>query len=329
MLKIEDPIEDHLNGKVYSICITNVCNLACGGCNQFCGLYEKPKLWFLSPEDLRKHLESNLPEFVQRNWTREDYPTHNRYVVIYGGEPTIHPQFSDILDVLYSFPQYPFVVFTNGRTFPELSIFDDEDRKKVWDKIAAYPLQRTGYACHAEVFANTHSHDQNVGFRVDLKTKHTKDTFMVTLVAPCDLDGTSDNPDKAAYVKKAQEHCYQWINCECAVYNNKAYACHLAAAMDHLFYNGEHGWEITEGENPFKKSKREIEQQLSNFCYRCGYNFGGEKAFNKKTGDRQFINEPTIYTPTNFVESSTIKMRPLENKCGQPSSPPSPNTQKD
>lgn len=37
------------------------------------------------------------------------------FIGIFGGEPTLHPEFDKVLDLLLEYPQYRFMVFTNGR----------------------------------------------------------------------------------------------------------------------------------------------------------------------------------------------------------------------
>jgi organic radical activating enzyme len=318
MLHIEMPNDPQLNSKAYSICITNICNLSCGGCNQLCGLFAKDKLWLLEVDKLRDHLENSVPRYVRQNWLGDNFPPENKHIVIYGGEPTLHPEFDKIVDLLYEYPEYPFLIFTNGRTFPELEQYAS-DEINPWYKIMNHALARDGYAQFADIFATAHTHHKNVGYRIDFKTPRTKNVFAPTLVSPADLD---NNQDRDHYVRLARHHCYQWLHCEAAIYNGKAYACHIAAAMDHMYNDGDHGWQLDKNVNPFEKTEAEVDAQLEHFCYRCGYNFGGEKAFNKRTGCRQFINEPTLYTITNAIEHKSDAMKEIPHVNGDHNNSP-------
>jgi len=94
-----DPAE-HILGKYPLIVITNVCNLSCGGCSQLCGQFKKEQLWFITLDELRRSIEV-LGE--------------HSFVGIFGGEPTLHPEFEAIVELLYEYPKHRFMVFTNGR----------------------------------------------------------------------------------------------------------------------------------------------------------------------------------------------------------------------
>ena len=103
--------------------------------------------------------------------------------------------------------------------------------------------------------------------------------------------------------QRAQKICYKWNQCENSIYNNKAYGCNVAASMDHMFYGGSHGWEIKEGQNPFDKTEKELDDQMENFCYRCGYNcLGGMKEFENKTNKTQYTHKGSMITGTNYDE---------------------------
>ena len=84
------------------ITITNVCNLHCGGCSQLCGHFEKEQLWFIDLDQLKTNIETMGKYISKKIW-------------IFGGEPTLHPKFNEIKEILYSYEDYNFIIFYNGR----------------------------------------------------------------------------------------------------------------------------------------------------------------------------------------------------------------------
>ena len=303
-----------LNSKTFSINITNVCNLSCGGCNQLCGLYPKEKNWFITIEQLVQSI-SALRSYATENWSNENYPDQNKFCTLYGGEPTLHPEFGKILDVLYSNEDLPFCIYTNGRTFKDKMASLDmtiNTGKELSQKTMEIEMVRTSTF---DVLRQFHAHEKNVAYRIDFKTKDSARPFIPCLCSPCDLQ--DEDMTKMDYVKQAKKVCYQWNNCENSVYNGKAYACHLAASMDHMFYEGKNGWALEAGKNPFSKTQEEIDKQLCNFCYRCGYNLKtGMKGFENKTGLNQYAHEKTLVTETNdstmLQQKNTRRIPPTE-----------------
>jgi hypothetical protein len=86
--------------------ITYACNLKCFNCNRSCGL---------APSDDRLSLEQ-IPKFLRESTAKG---IHWESIRILGGEPTLHPEFLQIIDELIAFKdsQCPAVVIeivTNG-----------------------------------------------------------------------------------------------------------------------------------------------------------------------------------------------------------------------
>lgn len=298
--RIKNEVSLKLNNKMFSIHVTNVCNLHCGGCDQFCGYFDKDKLFFIEVSELEKNIVSFL-EYKKDNWSRSDFPEDDKVVLLYGGEPTLHPKFEEILKVLYKYEDIPFCIYTNGRTFVEhFSNIDLETSCKniCYEVYKTKTLPKNGYSKFNQVFKRFHAHDKNVAYRIDYKTHDVKDVFSPTLCAPVDLERKKIS--KLDYWKRASKDCYKWNCCESSIYRNKAYVCNVAASMDNMFYNGEHGWDVEDGKNPFLKTEEDINKQMENFCYRCGYNcLGGLEGFTESTEKTQFINKGSLSTATN------------------------------
>lgn len=100
----EDKCRDHLNQKPINILITNVCDLACGGCHQHCGRIPKDKLFFIDEVELK--------------WVIDWILAHTKAssIGILGGEPTIHPKYNAFLDLFRTYKgKTHFTIFTNNR----------------------------------------------------------------------------------------------------------------------------------------------------------------------------------------------------------------------
>lgn len=308
MIKIKSNSELHINNKFYSINITNACNLSCGGCNQLCGLFPKEKIWFISINQLKDSIEGFI-EYKKQNWNRSDYKEENKFCGLYGGEPTIHPKFQEILEILYSYEEMPFCIYTNGRTFKkEMNLIDItvHTSREISYQTMKLDMKRES---KFKVLHQFHTHEKNVAYRIDFKNQDFRSKFNPVLCAPFDID---PNKSKKQYVEQAKKVCYQWNNCEHSIYNGKAYACHLAAAMDHMFYNSVNGWDLEKGKNPFDKSEKKINKQLENFCYRCGYNLDeGLEGFEKKFELNQYAHQKTLATKTNSIDNLNIKFLPV------------------
>lgn len=88
-----------MNVKNLYIEITNQCNLNCNTCFNRSG-YNKNRLE-LSCEDIQKAIETFIPYGLER-------------IMLSGGEPTLHSEFSQILDLVDEYPDLTFGISTNG-----------------------------------------------------------------------------------------------------------------------------------------------------------------------------------------------------------------------
>jgi organic radical activating enzyme len=215
---------DKLLKKYIIIPVTNVCNLSCGGCNQLCGNYPKEKLWFIGLDELRRNIDIASKEMGKKN------------IGLFGGEPTLHPEFQGILELCYTYPDRTFMIYTNGRV----------------------PVSN-----HRNVVYNVSPKcDPVLGPQMLASIKHYP-----TLVAARDVFKVED---RDFYWEKAKRDCCMWNDCGTIIYKDQAYYCEIAGAMDQL--TGErNGWPVREGENPFRRTDAEIREQARKFCYRCGW----------------------------------------------------------
>ena len=219
--------DEHLLNKEVHVFVTNVCNLSCGGCHQMCGNIPKEKLFFASVDDI----EWMICHLIENSLVK-------KRICIFGGEPTLHPNFNQIVEVMLSKP-CEFAVYTNGR------MERHANRNEEWFR----------------------EFDKNLIYYVDKKDNKNRQ-FVQTWNSPKDHYKVDDN---GWYFRElAKKNCHIWNNCRSIVFNRHAYACVNFPTMDIL--TGEnHGWEMMGGEDVFARTPEEIEEQAKHYCYRCGH----------------------------------------------------------
>lgn len=256
--------------KAVHILITNACNLSCGGCNQLVGHFPPEKIFHVPIPTIRDHIETAIT-IAKEDWRQPWYPPRHRNLSIYGGEPTVHPEWPEILAMLHEeFSDWPFVVLTNGRTFKERELPQSGDPR--WDYIAARK--------------DIKAHDRNIFWRIDPKNAERR--FIPTLMAPMDVLG---NPDPAVYFELAKQNCPHYESCETLIYRERGYFCVNAGPMDWLFHDGANGWDLTD--EPFHRTDEEIEAQGNLFCHRCHFCLPESQRMS------QSIMEPSLVSLTN------------------------------
>jgi|GEM_PF-4611624 hypothetical protein len=267
--------------KAIQILITNACNLTCGGCNQLVGHIPKDKIFHVPIAEVRANIEKAIA-VAKQDWHQPWFPPIHRNLSIYGGEPTVHPDWQEILQLLYEeFPDWPFVILTNGKSFmgKELPQSGDERFKYIKTR------------------RDIKAHDRNVFWRIS--PKYASQYFIPTLIAPIDVLG---DQDPSLYYEMAKQNCPHYEKCETLIYHNKGYFCVNAGPMDWLFYDGANGWDIDNTEHPFNRTNEEIETQGKLFCHRCCYCLGTnpvikgtlESPIQQSIASRSFVSE------TNF-----------------------------
>lgn len=277
----------HLYNKPINILITNICNLSCGGCSQQCGYIPKEKIWNIPLDQLKWNLD--LLTDVRKNKLK--------MVGIFGGEPTLHPNYLEILQLIKNYNTI-FVVFTNGIN-----------------------MHKNNFKIRPDWGINTFGLDgfSNIRWKVDYKNKESiyggvGQTFLPTQVAATDVLRIKD---KQFYWIKAQKDCNMWNKCWCIIYNNKAYFCEIAASFDLMNNDSIFGWPLEWGKDPFNKTEEEIKNQAQNFCYRCGWCLTHEELRKAKV-PMQKVKDPTLVSKINLktkTKKSMIEIKPkLVNK---------------
>lgn len=260
MLKVfkKQDIAERLLKKNREIVITNVCNLNCGGCCQLVGQFQKDQLWFITLEELEINIK------ILKKYPPKNSPMSP--ITIFGGEPTLHPEWDRIIKILKKHAPTNFWINTNGRL--------GHKRYQKEDNIVWYV-------------------DRHPDNQLFVQTSYAA---MDAIKLPSDID----------YWKKAQKDCPIWNGCQCSIYNNKAYFCENAAAIDWLFNNGNNGWDLSDNKNPFDRSKEEIDKQASQLCKRCGW-------CAPELIPRQLSRDPTYVSPSNQIKGKIKNILPVIN----------------
>lgn len=280
MLSLFPNSKKYLNKKISHIVITNVCNLSCGGCHQHCGNFEKKQLWFISKDEFIKCikvLKSPKNRILIKN---KNFITK---ISIFGGEPTLHPQWNELVEIMKEHTDVLFRVSTNGRlSAEEIKKYKNKKDLFVTTLSEIVSMERSNYKPQSNITYIIDPKDED-------KIKYYK--FVPTMIAPIDI---YPNKSKKYFWKKAQRDCGIWKNCSKSIYNGKAYFCEVAASMDWLFYNGQNGWDIND--DLFNKTTKEIEKQAEKFCYRCAWCISSDPVMNNY---EQKISDPTLVSETN------------------------------
>ena len=222
--------------KVIQIDITNACHKTCSNCTRFCG--EHPKPFFMEVGSFKKAVDSmaGFPGIVG----------------IMGGEPTLHPQFSEMMDYYASkiaeprpgaFIGVPTSDFKEyGRTVKYM-----RGRKRgLWSSLGA------GYYRNFEQI-------QDVFPYQNLNDHQSINTHQAILVTRKELG----IPDEEWF--KLRDNCWIQNIWSASITPKGAFFCEIAAALDMLF-DGPGGWPVEPGW--WKRKPADFGDQL-NWCEMC------------------------------------------------------------
>lgn len=195
--------------------ITNACNLQCANCTRYVGHHREP--YFMSLEEVRRSIESLV-----------DFPGN---IGIMGGEPTLHPEFSEILKIL-------------------VELITDKKRRGLWTdgyKYSKYINQIEEVFLSENIVYN--SHDKDV-----------EDNHQPLLVHPDDID-LKEGEHKAMI-----DNCWIQKRWSASITPKGAFFCEVAAAQDMLF-NGPGGYKIESGW--WNKTPKDFSDQVERYCKNC------------------------------------------------------------
>lgn len=207
--------------KCIEIDITFECNLNCKGCNRSCG--KAPSKDRISVQTIRHFIQDSIKNNVK--W---------KVINILGGEPTLHPEFLEILGIIQK--EYADIYNTNVKIKVVSNGFTEKNRE-LCDK--------------AEKLYHNVEIDRN-----SYKKNNSIDYFTAFNDAPCD-----DPQFKGADYSKA---CWVAEYCGIGLNKNGYYACSVCGGIDRL-QGGKKGYSSLS-----ELSKENIKSQYSEFCKLCG-----------------------------------------------------------
>ena len=198
--------------------ITNVCNKTCSNCTRFCGHYTKDRLY---------NLDLNYIEDIIISL--KDY---NGCVGLIGGEPTLHPNFLEICEMLKKYRP-------------------DDQKRGLWtNDINSSNL--TNYFNQNLIIINPHNND-SLHTPLLVSSEHIKNRYNVS----------------QEIMDKLIDEC--WIqNLWSATVNKKgAYFCEVAGMLAYLL-DGPDGLNIYEHPDWWKYDLDMFKYQIDWACKRCG-----------------------------------------------------------
>ena len=264
------------------IIVTNVCNLACGGCYAQCGKFEKDKNWFISMDQFHENLEYIIKYMYQGTTTlltgeKVGVNSEGHGIDLIGGEPTVHPEWNKMWEAITTkYRSVKFLVSTNGR----IKLPDAE----------------------------------NVSTHTDYKTKEveSRHDFISTLVAPIDIIGEQN---KDFYWKKAQTDCGIWksLGCVNPIYKNQISICSVASSWNDLL-DLDLGWDLTKDANPFSQlTDYDVKEKARKVCYRCGWSHKMELPENQHSNSYDLVSFTNLEVLTKNKRNKPYKVISKEN----------------
>ncbi len=200
--------------KLIQIEITNACNLSCANCTRFVGHHKKP--FFMDLDTFEKAVDS-----------LEGYPGN---IGIMGGEPTIHPQFAEILEIYRE--KVP-----NRR------------RRELWSNGFRWKM-------HKAAIEETFDYD------LIAYNDHTSPDgkHQPLLIAAKDVI------DDKQLMWQMIDKCWVQLRWSASITPKGAFFCEVAAAQDHMF-EGPGGYPIEKGW--WNKTPKEFADQVNRYCENC------------------------------------------------------------
>jgi hypothetical protein len=222
--------------KIVMIDITNACHKACSNCTRFCG--EHPKPFYMDIETFKKAVDSMV-----------GFPG---IVGIIGGEPTLHPNFAEMMEYYAKRIDEPRPAAflrtptTNFKDYGNMVKYMRGRKRGLFSSLGA------GYYKNFEVIQDTFPYQS-------LNDHRTVNTHQAILVTRKELG----IPDEEWF--KLRDNCWIQNIWSATITPKGAFFCEIAASLDMLF-DGPGGWPIEPGW--WKRTPAEFGEQL-NWCESC------------------------------------------------------------
>jgi hypothetical protein len=231
-----NPVRSPAEMKVIQIEVTNACAHSCSNCTRFCGQHPKP--FFMELDTFRKAVDS-LQGF-------------KGIVGIIGGEPTLHPQFDQLLDYYapkvpeprpYSFIRQPVKAF---HEYARMVKYQRGRRRGLFSSLGA------GYYRHFEQIQDTFPYQS-------INDHSSVNTHQAILITRKEL-GIPDEEWLAL-----RDKCWIQNLWSASITPKGAFFCEIAGSLDMLF-DGPGGWPIEPGW--WKRKPKDFADQL-HWCEMC------------------------------------------------------------
>lgn len=216
--------------KLIQIVLTNVCPRNCCHCSQMCPHVPQNKKYFMDLEQVEKAL-----------WSLQDYPGH---IGLFGGEPTIHPQFEEICKLMQKYVPVKL-------------------RRELW-------TEGTNYNKHREIINETF-YDEGVAYNEHEEPQpcwHQPNNIAI-----------KEMIDDEKLMWKIINNCWVQLRWSAAITPMGAYFCEVASARAYLLGNPkglkvEAGW--------WKRPLSDFEYQKKVLCPLCSMCLPMPQKFNDK-----------------------------------------------
>ena len=205
--------------------VTNYCQKKCIYCSRWTGHLRDDQYFYSTLDEIENALETLLPK-------KKGMITWPNRIGIQGGEPTLHPQFKEICELLQKYDsKRRFGLWTYGGEY-------FKEYKSLIDKT----FGMLAYNEHNKYQQNT--------------CKHQPATVAIGEAVP-------DKKLRDALI----DQCFVQLNWCPTIARNKAYFCEVAYGIDTLFDLG-CGWDLEY--NWFEKVPGQFDDQVNSYCHMCG-----------------------------------------------------------
>lgn len=275
--------------RIIQIDVTNACIHNCSNCTRFCGHHKKP--FFMAVDTFKKAVDS-MEGYVGT-------------VSIMGGEPTLHPQFEELISYLGS--KYPREKKDTPLKYPQKSFMDTIHEVEM-DNIFLYPCSSDpsgtrqtihGPGLWSAIGSRYKKYYEMIQDTIDYQALN--DHSMPMYHQPALISRKSLGIPDDAWMK-LRDNCWiqnLWSAC---ITPKGAFFCEVAGALDMLF-DGPGGWPIEPGW--WRRTPEEFGSQLQ-WCELCGL------ALNTFTRDAN--EEVDDVSPDLYEELKRIGSRKIGTK---------------
>ena len=207
---------------IVQIDVTNMCDRSCSNCTRFCGHYRPTKIYFMESDYYEKAVIS-LKEFPG-------------IVGMIGGEPTLHPRFAELCEIL----RYH---------------IKNKKQRGLWSNTGRKFREYKDIIHDTFGFFNLNDHVSHDIFHTPI------------LVASEDMikDGRLTEEEWQNYT----DSCWVQTTWSATINPKGAYFCEVAGMLDYLF-DGTIGWDIDREPEWWKKEVPRYAEQIAWACRKCG-----------------------------------------------------------